>query len=262
MTLGEKLTKLRKENNYTQEQLADVLNVSRQSISKWESDIAYPETDKLIKVGELYECSMDYLLKDEVESQDAPAHQNSFSLKSFYFERKSKKTIKGLPLWHINIGLGRTAKGVFAIGLCAKGVVSLGMFSLGILSFGLFSLGFLSFGCFGLGLLASGAFAIGIISAGAISVGAISFGAISVGLLSVGALAVGEFSVGALSIGNYLAIGDEARATIAIGKSEAMGTLYQATAITNQNRQEIISLLDQNVPTVFVWLKEIIKLFI
>ena len=49
MTLGEKLSKLRKEYNYTQEQLAYILGVSRQSISKWESDIAYPETDKLVK---------------------------------------------------------------------------------------------------------------------------------------------------------------------------------------------------------------------
>ena len=53
MTLGEKLSKLRKENNYTQEQLADILGISRQSISKWESDIAYPETDKLIELGKM-----------------------------------------------------------------------------------------------------------------------------------------------------------------------------------------------------------------
>ena len=66
MTLGEKLSRLRKEYNYTQEQLADVLGVSRQSISKWESDIAYPETDKLIELGKLFECSMDYLLKEEI----------------------------------------------------------------------------------------------------------------------------------------------------------------------------------------------------
>ncbi len=252
MTLGEKLTKLRKENNYTQEQLADILGVSRQSISKWESDIAYPETDKLIKLGELYECSMDYLLKDNIEAPEKPAVQNSFNLESFYFERKSKKTINGLPLWHINIGLGRTAKGIFAVGLYAKGIVSLGVFSLGILSFG----------CFALGLFALEAFALGIIAAGSISIGIIAFGAICVGLLAVGAFAVGEFSVGALSIGNYLAIGDEARAAIAIGKSEAIGTLYQATAITADNRKEIISLLDQNVPTIFVWFKEIVKLFI
>ena len=66
MTLGEKLSRLRRENNYTQEQLADILKVSRQSISKWESDIAYPETDKLIKMGKLFDCSMDYLLNEEV----------------------------------------------------------------------------------------------------------------------------------------------------------------------------------------------------
>lgn len=81
MTLGEKLSKLRKEYNYTQEQLADILGVSRQSISKWESDIAYPETDKLIKMGKLFECSMDYLLKEEVtEKQGAqPAKQDAQS---------------------------------------------------------------------------------------------------------------------------------------------------------------------------------------
>lgn len=66
MTLGEKITKQRKELNYTQEQLADILGVSRQSISKWESDIAYPETEKLIELGKLFNCSMDYLLKEEV----------------------------------------------------------------------------------------------------------------------------------------------------------------------------------------------------
>lgn len=66
MTLGEKIAKQRKELNYTQEQLASILSVSRQSISKWESDIAYPETDKLIELGKLFDCSMDYLLKEEV----------------------------------------------------------------------------------------------------------------------------------------------------------------------------------------------------
>ena len=252
MTLGEKLAKLRKENNYTQEQLADILGVSRQSISKWESDIVYPETDKLIKLGELYDCSMDYLLKDKIETSEKPVVQNSFDLKSFYVERKSNRTVMGLPLWHINIGLGRTAKGIFAVGLCAKGIVSLGIFSLGIFSFG----------CFALGLFALGAFALGVIAAGSISIGVIAFGAICVGLLSVGALAVGEFSVGALSIGNYFAVGDEARAAIAIGKSKAIGTLYQAAYITADNRQEIIHLLDENVPAIFIWLKAIVKLFL
>ena len=69
MTLGAKIAIQRKELNYTQEQLADILGVSRQSISKWESDIVYPETEKLIELGKLFDCSMDYLLKEEVSEK-------------------------------------------------------------------------------------------------------------------------------------------------------------------------------------------------
>lgn len=76
MTIGEKLAKLRKEQNYTQEQLAQILNVSRQSISKWESDIAYPETAKLIQLSELYNCSLDYLMKDEPRKVNQPETSN------------------------------------------------------------------------------------------------------------------------------------------------------------------------------------------
>ncbi len=76
MTFGQKLSKLRKENNYTQEQLADMLSVSRQSVSKWESDNAYPETDKLISMSRLFDCSLDYLLKDECNEK------NNVSVKS------------------------------------------------------------------------------------------------------------------------------------------------------------------------------------
>ena len=68
MTTGEKLQKLRKDNSYTQEELADFLGVSRQSISKWESDGAFPETEKLIALAKLYNCSLDYLLRNDYES--------------------------------------------------------------------------------------------------------------------------------------------------------------------------------------------------
>ena len=50
MKLSEKIQLLRKENGYSQEELAAICNVSRQSISKWEADIALPETEKLIKL--------------------------------------------------------------------------------------------------------------------------------------------------------------------------------------------------------------------
>lgn len=67
MKIGEKISKLRKENNYTQEQLAEILSVSRQSVSKWETDLTYPETEKIIAMSKLFNCSTDYLLKDDAD---------------------------------------------------------------------------------------------------------------------------------------------------------------------------------------------------
>ena len=84
MTLGDKLSKLRKENNYTQEQLTDVLGVSRPAVSKWESNITYPETNKLIRMSELFNCSLDYLLKDTEETDS----KNQFNEQSLFFRKR------------------------------------------------------------------------------------------------------------------------------------------------------------------------------
>ncbi len=65
MTTGEKIAALRKKNNMTQEQLAEVLGVARQSVSRWEMDVAFPETEKLIKLSKLWDCSIDFLLSEE-----------------------------------------------------------------------------------------------------------------------------------------------------------------------------------------------------
>lgn len=95
MTLGEKIVKQRKEMNYTQEQLADILGVSRQSISKWESDIAFPETDKLIEIGKLFDCSMDYLLKEEVtEKSGAKTIGVPEKVKTISRNEKVRKVLK------------------------------------------------------------------------------------------------------------------------------------------------------------------------
>ena len=65
MTTGEKIAALRKKNGITQEQLAEILKVSRQSVSRWEMDIAFPETEKLIKLSRLLGCSIDFLFNNE-----------------------------------------------------------------------------------------------------------------------------------------------------------------------------------------------------
>ena len=263
MTLGEKLSKLRKEYNYTQEQLADILGVSRQSISKWESDIAYPETDKLIKMGKLFECSMDYLLNEDITEKKGlqPTETESIwdKLKKQLHERKSEKMIFGMPLYHI----GRNAHGFFAIGFKARGVFSFGLISRGIFSVGLLSLGVISIGVLSLGLISAGVFSAGLLAVGSIALGLFVAGAISVGLMSFGALSVGYFSTGALAIGKYAAVGDHAHAMIAIGQTVADGSVYSHIRdLTTADIPEVVEWLDGNVPSWLGWAKEIFKFYI
>ena len=65
MEFNEKLQKLRKEHNITQEGLADKLNVSRQAVSKWESGSAYPDMEKLISLSRIFNISLDDLVNDK-----------------------------------------------------------------------------------------------------------------------------------------------------------------------------------------------------
>lgn len=260
MTLGDKLSKLRKEANYTQEQFAELLGVSRQSVSKWESDIAYPETEKLIRIGELFDCSLDYLLKDgaETDRRNQADERNNF-FRAHPRERKSKKTIFGMPLWHV----GRNARGFVAVGLNARGVIAVGLKATGVVSFGLLSIGLLSYGLLSIGLLSIGTVALGLLAAGSLSAGVFSAGAVSFGIISLGAVAVGDFSAGALAVGNYFALGDSARAMIAIGDTQAVGSVFQKIGgLTASDVSTVKELLDTAVPGYLSWAKELIKLFL
>lgn len=67
MALSEKLYTLRKKSGLSQEQLAEQLNVSRQAISKWESGVSIPESDKLIAISNYFNVSLDYLMKEDNE---------------------------------------------------------------------------------------------------------------------------------------------------------------------------------------------------
>lgn len=65
MTLAEKIQLLRKGQGMSQEELAEKCHVSRQSISKWEADITLPELNKLLIISNLFDVSMDFLVRDE-----------------------------------------------------------------------------------------------------------------------------------------------------------------------------------------------------
>ncbi len=94
MSLGENLQFLRKRDNITQEQLAEALEVSRQSVSKWESDTSYPEMDKLLQLADFFHCSLDDMVKQDVSSQyvEDKNHYDSF------FDRFSRQITLGVGL--------------------------------------------------------------------------------------------------------------------------------------------------------------------
>lgn len=62
-TIGERIYELRKQSNMSQGELADELDVSRQTISKWENDSSLPELDKIIRLCEVFDVSSDYILR-------------------------------------------------------------------------------------------------------------------------------------------------------------------------------------------------------
>lgn len=108
MSLGENLQFLRKKENITQEQLAEQLNVSRQSVSKWESDSAYPEMDKLLQLCNLFHCSMDDLVQKEISQvyiEDKADYDNHFNEFSKYVSLAVGIILLGLSVMNLIYGI-------------------------------------------------------------------------------------------------------------------------------------------------------------
>ena len=317
MTLGEKIYSLRVKNGLSQEAFGEKLGVSRQSVSKWETDQSVPELDKIVMISELFTVTTDYLLKESVAepafgqwkgttaaegsgqwngtsaAAGGPGQQNGASTaaggsgqwtkasgaeqasdlwgetsdteqdayecrgravvkRGFSYEYKSKRSWRGMPLVHVNIGFGRSAKGVIAIGLAAKGIVAIGLAGLGVITLAPVGIGL---------LLSAGIVAIGGIALGDFAIGVVAIGAFCVGLFSMGALAVGQFSFGAIAIGQQVAVGDVARGDIALGFSEATGTVFQQ--ITGKqggfDPQDVLRAIDEHVADYWFIFKQWIK---
>lgn len=85
MEFAEKLTMLRKGSELTQEQLAERLNVSRQSVSKWESGQVIPEVDKIVELSRAFHVTLDYLLK--------PSDIDELSVKTDMLEQQQKQLL-------------------------------------------------------------------------------------------------------------------------------------------------------------------------
>lgn len=93
MIFSEKLVLIRKNKGYSQEELAEALDVSRQAIAKWESGQSYPEINNLIALSSLFNVTVDYLVKDNESCIRRPIEQKSYEndeLIRFLIEAKRK----------------------------------------------------------------------------------------------------------------------------------------------------------------------------
>lgn len=84
MSFGDKLQNLRKTKGLSQEELAEKCDVSRQAVSKWETGLGYPETEKLLILCEILETNLDYLLRDKSATPEEGSNQEETSLYTPY----------------------------------------------------------------------------------------------------------------------------------------------------------------------------------
>ena len=246
---SENLIRLRKSRGYSQEQLGEQVNVSRQTVSKWESGQTTPEMDRLIALADLFGVTIDELAGrkgsvPEPSSRPETAPSCERSSRWWYetvYEYKSERKVLGVPLVHIHFGHGNCrARGIIAIGNAAMGIVAVGFASIGVVSAGITAIGLLTLGLVGIGVIALGGVVMGILAA----IGGI---AASAGL-AMGAIACGSYAIGRIASG-YFAAGTVAAGHIAIGP-DADGALVFETAA------EALSQLGKELPG---WLRLILR---
>lgn len=139
MTLGENIVRLRTQKNWSQGDLADALDISRQSVSKWETDASIPELDKLLKLSELFGVTLDELVrgedapKAETAAPAAQAVPASFTPQTSS-EQEKRHTIAGTILMCIGAVLLLTCL-ILAGDLLAGLIYGLPFFLCGIICF-------------------------------------------------------------------------------------------------------------------------------
>ena len=111
MEFNNKLYELRKQKGLSQEELANRLNVSRQTVSKWEVGESTPDMEKLVAMSDLFGISLDELVLDKKENQSVASEQvvkselYSDIKEHVLTEENKKKTKKGLKIAAIAIGI-------------------------------------------------------------------------------------------------------------------------------------------------------------
>ena len=121
MKFGENLKKLRKSKNLSQEELADKVNVSRQSVSKWETGEAYPEMNNILQLCKIFNCEINSLVNDNMVDLDSLDEEIKMSVVKFKEDKqkKVKKLSKAVSV------IARISKVFTIIGIVAVSIAAL-----------------------------------------------------------------------------------------------------------------------------------------
>ena len=128
MILADKIIQLRKKNGWSQEELAEQMNVSRQAVCKWEGAQSIPDINKLIQLSKLFNVSIDYLLKDEMEEVD---YNISSSDDEATIEEQSEKRFVSIQEANAFLKVKEETSGKIALGvaMCILSMIPLFLLS-------------------------------------------------------------------------------------------------------------------------------------
>ena len=252
MDFRERLFDLRRQAGLSQEELANLLNVTRQAVQKWEAGASRPDMDNLVSLAEYFNVSLDYLVTGK-EPTPPPEHTVVNNYYHPWYEYRSKRTLFGLPLVHINMGFGfRVARGIIAVGNISIGVLSVGGLALGLVSFGGLALGL---------LLVLAGVGVGAVAFGGLAVGVLATGGLAFGWFAWGGVASGVYSVGGLAFASKIAVGGVASAPLAIG-NEVKGAqtwLIPPGRLPADQLSAACAAIEANAPR---WIANILEYFV
>lgn len=299
MKFCDKLIVLRRGKGYSQEQLAEYLGVSRQSVSKWEAASSMPELSKLIQMSELFGVTIDYLVKEnqtERQYADKEAEGSKFEMDETQkrllerlekmeeqqkcnikeYEYKSKRTLWGMPIVHIHTKCLRTGllfiSGVGArtgmigwegdLTAKAEGIVAIGNSASGLLAIGILAKGLVSIGVFSLGILSLGILSCGLLAGGIICLGAGAVGVVSIGIISMGVSAVGIYSTGCAVLAKEVGTGVSvcAKTAVAVQGQEVKGSFVMLTDHLTR-KGSVMEFIQMNHPGVPKWILHILTMW-
>lgn len=285
MKFCDKLVGLRKEKGYSQEQLASMLGVSRQAVSKWEAGVSMPDLSKILQLSEMFLVTTDYLLKDGMEERQYTKENGAESFHELSetqtrileklekmektgrdsgkeYEYISKKKLFGIPLVHIHFkwtkgyrsNAGLQVPGAYAdFGTKAKGIIAIGNNATGFLSIGFLAKGLISVGLISIGAFAAGIMCLGLLSLGILALGGVTAGVVSIGYAAIGVSAIGMYGTGVAVLAGKAATGVSAAAYTAVGSNDADGT-YVMIVKGLAGRREIADFLMEHQPDMPGWI--------